>query len=319
MDKLKEHAFALSLGAVCAALLAMAYFLIYQPLTALSQMDSDVQATLEALKRRTGQEGAIPSERELETIQRRKNVDGQLLQGATDFYADRTGSFGLYFGHQEDPPGIGRFMGQYKDEVDRLLEAYRTKYEIDFDAEDAEKNVPRIVGMPDPNNVQNERDEDVPRRMKQFWIIEAVFRACNTLEVAGLKVVSFLEQDSSSGGRRRSRSRRGPQPTENPFVINHLLVTVEIDLRYGQIEDFLRTLLNDPKVPFVDVRRIVYVKSRESVEQFAKLVREDRKEDKGKEFDEVIEEPTVEVTLELRALDWGGERPPAEEEEEEEE
>ncbi len=160
-----------------------------------------------------------------------------------------------------------------------------------------------------------DKQKNIPLAMMEYWIIEAVFKACDTLKLGGLQEIAlpteFKEEKVSKG-----RRAKGPQSN---YVARDIEATVTIEMRFSQIEDFLLNLFDNPRVPFVDVTEIKYSKTEEILNSRLKLVErmnigaeslEDGANGQGDEEDAKlvefpIPEPPVLVEIKLRALSWG--------------
>ena len=316
MDKLKEHSFALSLVAVCGVVCALGYFLIFRPIQEIGELNGDVGKQVNTFKRRERQTEPIPTAERLQFLEERKEKEAEELIDALGFYEERAVQFQKYFGEGTSPLLLGDFAGKYKDAEERLLGVYRSTFETGH-IEDGDDNtdVPRILGMPRDGGPQFQQN-DVPRLMKQFWIIDAVLRACQQLKLGGLKELNFTALQSS--GRSTRTRAEAAASAKYPFLVSHVPVSVKIEIRFGDIENLLVALFNDPNVRFldapVDQPLIRYTKSSSTLERFERAILKPEKKEQDKPYKEIVPEPTVEVTLNLRALDWQGLRPPPEDE-----
>jgi hypothetical protein len=141
----------------------------------------------------------------------------------------------------------------------------------------------------------------IPVAMKQFWIIKAVFAACDQLKLDGLQTIDFPE-----------RPREGQDTksaSESALDYSLIPVDIQIDLRYSDAKRFIAELFKDSQVPFLTLDSVKLAKTPDVLRQFATLVRSGalsatEDEARKKAYDDVVPEPKVAATISLRVLDW---------------
>ena len=296
MDKLKENAFALSLGGVAVVLLALAYFLIYKPLGELGTKSDEVSRRLNGVGKYLRAD-EVPSPELVAVRNGIANNEKRNLAEALEFYDQKAQKFGLYFEDVPTAPETLEFSAQRQEQIKLLL-----GFELASRSADDRPLLDASFEIePTPDNI--------PRLQKQFWMMQAIVNAAKTID-REVESIDFKRPKRPKRPRGKAARSDDDKKGEPPFVVDFVPVTVTMEMRFAQIREFLGLLYSDDRVPFVDVDEISYLKSSESlIRQLAVRTEHDPKASNQKaSFDETIQEPTVQVVMKLRALDWGGAR-----------
>lgn len=310
MDKLKENLFAVALGGVCLVLLVLAFFLVYQPWMSLGERVGEVQALDQKLGRYE-RASPLPTSQVHEAYVARKDRAESDLQSAVSFYDTRAKAFQLYFGNAEQVLDQGQFYSQIADEAKTLLDTYRTNFSIQLPESSSQnaKLAPEVTGIPlEPGDPDATR-ENISATMKRYWMLDAIVDAATALDIGGLRVIEF---GTEKAGRRRSSGASGASGEEGakkpPYVVDHVDVTVKASMKVDQISSFLERLFTHEVVPFVAATRMTYDKPQERLEKhkLLEIVLVEDPDAVSTPVAELIEEPLVDVELDLRALDWRG-------------
>lgn len=294
MNKLKENIFGIAVGGACLGLLVLGYFLVFMPLTTLGQKQAELDLKLKDLKtlndaKKTQFVPTIGYARELK--QRQETDDAALKEGA-QYYADRTKPFQVFFGDAAAAPDSATFFAQYQTEIDKLVAAYREKFQIAAAAgQNPEDLAPKVSKM----DLAGADEAKMAAAMKEFWIIQEVMNACVELELGGLQSIDFPG---------RTTVDKYPHP-----YYAAVAAEVQIDLPFSKKENFLTRVLESKRVPFV-IESIVMRKKPEDLARYQglELVKDFKQGDnpKAKAFDELVPEPNVSVTARLLGFDWKG-------------
>ena len=177
--------------------------------------------------------------------------------------------------------------------------------------EDPEKRAPIIEMVKDTDIEGPESEAKMRQAMKQYWISEAVFSACDQLEIGGLQSIDFpVEKERSSS--RRSRKKSDPEAPTSKVVSAKVEATVLLHMKYSKLKEFLGALYKNPRVPFLEPKSVEFGKIEDSVKDFSKFVRQQTFQsralaDAAEAAGELaVQEPLVKVRLDLVALDWKG-------------
>lgn len=318
MDKLKENAFAVSLGAIGVLLLVLAYFLVYRPINDLSAQGRSVDSALSKLRQVDARE-ETPSEDLVRAKRRQRQEAADALENGRKYFDKRVVPFQKYFGDADAPLDMGSFYSQYEDGINQFVAQYRQKHGISAE-EDTSGGSGSGRKAPRPRLQERIRSEAdpmtaeaaIPLAMKEFWIIESVFAACEKLDLGGLEEINLptrVERESRRTATETETEGEEEAPEEY-FEFEHLDATVVIRLRFGDIQKFLVELLSSERVPYVDIVGLEIRKVEDDVKAREEFVRGFLKKDSVANAEPA--EPDVLVTVVLRALDWKGEKKPAE-------
>jgi Na+-transporting methylmalonyl-CoA/oxaloacetate decarboxylase gamma subunit len=291
MQKLKENIFAISVAGIAVVLLALAYLFVWQPLSDLGAMETRLDREITNLKKYDKRK-FVPTEEYKERLEQVMAAARSDLEGGEGFYKERQQALSRYFDNEAQPPSFDVFTSRYESSIKEMVQKYRTKFEIAGD-EAAQPDLPPAVERFPFDQTQAEKH--IPLAMKEFWVAEAVFKACEALNLGGLKSITFpLRLD-----------------TKGEALPYHRLVKSEvvIEMPFSQIENLVTRLLATDKVIF-QVEDLVMRKDPAALEKFKSLVIKQQypSAEKAAEasYDSVVPEPGVSVTIKLHAIDWTG-------------
>lgn len=312
MDKLKQNVFTYATVAVGVLLLVLTYILVVAPLSELRGMEAKLRTANSKVKKWSDQ-NEYPSEDYLEILKQKELEAKELFTSAVKVLDDKRDRFNRFFDNKSETPDSITFYSRYNDGLnsesgaeggtDGLRVRYRKKFNITDDpAAKPEEQIP-YVEMVRAEEVNRDAESVIPRAMKQFWVVEAVIETCLKLELRGLKAIKFPKPP---------REEKGNEDPDLDFSV--MPVQVTIDMTYSQIEDFLWALLGDEssKVPFLEPQVATCRKVKEMVAKYKDLVqvREYPSEEAaksggaGQAYDALVTEPPLEVTLNLKVLEW---------------
>ena len=324
MDKIKENGFALALGGIGALFLVLVYVFIVGPVWGSGGLGAQEKSLTSAQKKLAEflDKSVLPTPAYIRNVKERTQQDEGVYRDALDRFTRRCQGFNTFFGGAENPPGVSEFTALYKDGIGRLRVGYRSRFpaiisRIDEDErQNDEKIPPEIDRMKDSELAETEAK--LPLAMKQYWIAEAVVKACEELGVDGLKKIDFPErrEEKPRAPERSTGSSRGePKAAAPPFTVAHETIDAEVtvEMPYGLFEDFLARLFErNTTVPFVEPRKVEMRTLPEMPTEFAKFVRvfEFPTEVKATEAETSgatkVAEPVVEFKVTLSALSWSG-------------
>jgi Na+-transporting methylmalonyl-CoA/oxaloacetate decarboxylase gamma subunit len=291
MQKLKENIFAISVVGLAVVLLALSYLFVWQPLSALGDMKTTLDREIANLKKYDKQK-FVPTEEykeRLEQILAAKRAD---LEQGESFYKEKQDAFSRYRNNEVQAPALADFASSYESGIKEMAQKYRTKFGIAGDEAAQPDLPPAVERFPfDPS----QEAKHIPLAMREFWVAEAVFKACEALNLGGLKSIKFpLRLD-----------------TKGEALPYHRLVKTEvlIELPCSQIENLVTRLLATEKVIF-QLEDLVMQVDPATLEKFKSLVSKQQypSAEKAAEasYDSVVPEPPVGVTIKLHAIDWTG-------------
>ena len=317
MDKMKDNLFGLGVFLVVVVLGGAGYSLVYSPKADLDRESEALSIANKALKGFISEE-VLPTEEYVTKITAAQEEMEDIFGEAVDVFQGRCEAFHLFFSDQAQVPAVSEFSGQYQDSSTSL----RTKYWEKFphkavegkegesaQEEDPEKRTPIIEMVTDTDIEGSESEAKMRQAMKQYWISEAVFSACDQLEIGGLQSIDFpVEKERSSS--RRSRKKSDPEAPTSKVVYAKVEATVLLHMKYSKLKEFLGALYKNPRVPFLEPKSVEFGKIEDSVKDFSKFVRQQTFQsralaDAAEAAGELtVQDPLVKVRLDLVALDW---------------
>lgn len=304
MDKLKENAFAYSLAGLGVIFLVLFYMLVLGPLGTFATKQEDLEKGDSSLKKLLRLE-VLPRPAYVDYVKQQGELNKSAFDTTLENYREKTKAFQLYFGDEPTPPP--NFYPPYQDGINALQRAYREKHNLATAPVDTRRgqpvDLPASVELVKQEDVTTMPEEAIPLAMKQYWIVDEVFRACETLKLAGLGSIRFPKA--------ASRDRGFAKEKEQQLVdFDYITAEVKINLRFREIDAFLRALYASERVPFLEPEEITVTKNEELQKDWLKLPRlqeyDSIGEAKNVVYDKDIVEPTLEVTFLLRALDYRG-------------
>ncbi|MBN1444418.1 MAG: hypothetical protein JXA90_17025 [Planctomycetes bacterium] len=315
MDKLKENAFALSLTGVGIVILALAFFLIYTPLAALGRQEREL-ADLRKKLTKFAEAELTPCTKTLKYHERNlMETQGELAE-SLQYVETRLGRFNEYFDNVREQPDLGVFFSRYEDEIRRLVERYRTRFGITAaDAEAVAKLMPKV-----DVRVQNDRSDpagsvvNIPLAMKEYWVIEAIFEACEALELGGLQEISLPQRVDERSSRTAAAASRREEAAKGYFTTSVFEASVKIEMPFSKLGDFLSRLYGDVRVPVVGVSSMRFVKTEEWLAKYQPLRIDVELDKEGKPVTEeeakkktIFDvEPPVNFDISLQVISWEG-------------
>ncbi len=317
MDKMKDNLFGLGVFLVVVVLGGAGYSLVWSPEADLDRQSKVLIKANKALGEFISEE-VLPTEEYVRKITVAQEKMEDIFDEAVGVFQGRCEAFHLFFSDQAQVPAVSEFSGQYQDSSTSL----RTKYWEKFPhkavegkegesakEEDPEKRAPIIEMVKDTDIEGPESEAKMRQAMKQYWISEAVFSACDQLEIGGLQSIDFpVEKERSSS--RRSRKKSEPETPTSKVVYAKVEATVLLHMKYSKLKEFLGALYKNPRVPFLEPKSVEFGKIEDSVKDFSKFVRQQTFQsralaDAAEAAGELtVQEPLVKVRLDLVALDW---------------
>ena len=135
----------------------------------------------------------------------------------------------------------------------------------------------------------------IPRAMKEFWVVQELFKACNKFEIGGLQKVDFAG---------RLTVDKNPLPFRS-----YVEATVVIELPFSKLENFMSELYASTRVPFV-LKEMTLTKTPEILGKHLSMETsvefKDPRQSQTQDYDALIPEPNMVATMTLRALEWRG-------------
>jgi len=303
MDKLTANKFWIGVGATGLLLAGLVFWLVYQPMSALSDGQRKLESSIKKLEKPL-KTGFLATE-EYKAYLEAKNADEvAALERGIDHYDALGKRFQEYFDDALVPGDFSGFGARYGDEFKLLISAYREKFKIDAVPADApgasssgargELVVPPVVAHKPATQLEEDR---LGVAMKEFWMAQAVIQTCEKLNLGGLQSVEFPARDAEHKDSAETHTWRA--------------VVVGIDLPFSQAENFVAELLSGDRVRF-RVQRLDIEKAAALVALHKDLVivadfeHYATAEAKAYGDPDVAPEPAVQMRLELDALDWKG-------------
>lgn len=287
MDTLKEKLFEITVGAAGVILLALAFFLVVQPLQTLGELQTTMDQKTKDLRRRA-QASPIPTGLYVKMLTGRKQQSEQVLKNAEAFYKEQGTTYRTYFGGRQDRPELNVFVSSYKDAVDKLVADYRTQFGIQEDPDQPDQTPPRVKTEEYIQTV-----EGIDKAMEQYWILQELFAAVTAGDIDGLRMVDFPP----------------PEEKEEPPYWKWQIVQAELWMKFSKVENLLTRLYDSDVVPFI-LMELSYTKNSEQLTPFVPLERSVEYEDPNLarllDYEKIVPEPEVVVTLRLKALHWKG-------------
>ncbi|HVR76138.1 MAG TPA: hypothetical protein VMT52_17535 [Planctomycetota bacterium] len=289
MDKLKQNSFWIAVGATGLVLAALTWFLVIDKLFQLDELGAEIEKTAGDLQRTLKKE-FLPLPEYKEYLQEKLKADMNALTDGVTFYEAQGKAFDRFFDDQEVAPDPATFSARYVDLHKDFVLQYRTKFGIrPVEGQPEEQQVPVV------SRIEVLDEQNVPRAMKELWIVEEIFRASTKLEIGGLKLIKFEA---------RSVTDKDAAPYHGI-----LEVQVDVEMPFSMMENFLTEVFSSPRVPFL-VKDITMQKPLESVTQHVKMpvvkkYKEAADADKD-DFRTLVPEPVVLFNLKLDAVDWKG-------------
>ncbi len=287
MDKLKQNLFPISVGAVGVVLLVLAYVLVFKKFQELAGVSAKVSQETSRLKTLV-RKNPLPVKEIEEQLEREIQSKKSALEEGIQFYEQRTRAFRTYFNNEAQPQALSTFVSEYNDGVTKLIEGYRSKFDIKVEegAADARPTVDR-VDVTDESRIE--------RAMKEYWIIQEVFRAFESLGLKGLKSIAFPARDV--------------QPKEPPPYWRTIAFTVEAQVPFSKLEDLLTQLYASPMVSLI-LEELTLKKTPELIIPYLPLEKEVSFQDavaaSRQPYEALVPEPDAVVTLRFTAIDWKG-------------
>lgn len=289
MDKLKQNSFWIAVGATGLVLAALTWFLVISKVFELGELGAEIEKTAGDLQKTLKKE-FLPLPEYKSYLQKKLEADKNALTEGVAFYESQGKAFDRFFDDQEAVPDPATFSARYADDLKRIVSEYRTKFGIrPVEGQPEEQQVPVV------SKIEVIDEQNVPRAMKEFWIVDEIFKACTKLEIGGLKLVDFP----------------GRTVADKDAALYHgvLKILVDVEMPFSRMENFLTEVFSSQRVPFL-VGDITMLKPLESVTQHVKMpVVKKYKEaaDADKEdFRTLVPEPVVLFKLNLDAMDWKG-------------
>ncbi|MBI4601904.1 MAG: hypothetical protein HY721_08070 [Planctomycetes bacterium] len=290
MDKLKQNAFWIGVGGMGVVLAVLLYFLVVDPLMKVADVQAEIDAKTDELQKAAKRKPEVAGRDYRDHLRKQRDQVKDARDRGIEVYDGLGRDFDRFFDEQDTPPGLSEFAARYKDDVDKLVKAYRDKHAIKPPEENPESMPPKVGLMLD-----GLVEEKIPQAMKELWVIQAVFQAVDKLNLGGLKEIEFP-------------GRNVPEK-EVPEYNRWVDPTVKIELPFSQIENLLTELYSAPRVLF-QLEELTCHKVPESVAPFVKIDRPEKVKagtDPSKvRYEDVVLEPPVVCDLKLRVFDWTG-------------
>ncbi len=331
MDKLKENGFALGLGGLGVLFLALAWFMIFQPVFGDAGINSNAKGLSSQKKNLDNLLGrkVLPTPQYADKVEDREEEDLETYESAIKGFDDRCKAFQNFFDGTTDQPSESQFSSLYRDGIKSLKQAYLAEHPVIVETVDEEargdlSKLPPVVDLKKDSELADEPDKQLPLAMKQYWMAESVFRACGVNnghvvnKLGGLKSIEFPEPRETRRKKGSSKSKDDDEEeTQAAYTISseEVLCEIKIEMPYGEFEGFLMRLLSDSKVPFIEPKSVKMVATKLADEEnspFKALVHKVSYPNKAAAAsaetagEPKIPEPPVEFTVRLAALDWGG-------------
>ncbi|MEC9352365.1 MAG: hypothetical protein VYD81_03535 [Planctomycetota bacterium] len=336
MDKLNKNMFGLGVILVIALLGGGAWKLVLGPGDELAEVAGEIKkherSLDDYLDDAQSDEGEILATKvyaaKLQDSEKKMKAS---FKEAAELFKTRCEEFQLFWelpkgenpSFTEVPPELADsndFSAAYRDGNNNLREKYWEKFpapvvETTEGATEEEEN--RESKAPVIEMVKSEEiAANMPRAMKQYLVTEAVFAVCSQLGIAGLQQIEFPQERAKSSSRRSSASRKkdadAGEQVAGKVDYNKVEAVVELHMQYGKLQAFLAALYKSPRVPFIEPKSIEFGKLPDSLEGFAKYIRQqtfksqalaDAAQAAGEPS---AKEPPVRVIMRLVAIDWKG-------------
>ena len=301
MDKLKENAYWISLGAIVVVLLLLVWFLVVARIyggsgDTVRTLGAKLERDLSSIEKFTRLDYVPTSayEEHLQKALERVRLDHN--DGARE-YNDARERFSQFFDGTPEVPDAGLFASTYHEKIEELIKNYREEFGIEARVDDEEDKVQAEVPGVDRLDQAEIVADNVPIAMKEYWIAEAIFDALTKLKIGGLQTVRFP-------GR---LGRKDAEEENEHFAL--IDVALMIEMPFSKIEDLISELFGDDRVLFV-FDGLEITKSVQHLKPFMALKKvvefENRDDADGAAYADVVDEPNVSVVLTLKVLHWKG-------------
>lgn len=308
MDKLKENAYWISLGAVVVVLLLLAWFLIVDRIfggspgqKTVTTLGTQLERLVEKIEAYTDRE-VVPTEDYEEYLRKKLELVRLDRNDGARFYNDRMQKFNEYFDGSVQTPDFGKFASLYFEKLDKIVKDYRERFDItppEVDENERPRSSRDQVELPpkvhrfDQSAIIGE--ESVARAMKEYWITKSLFDALEKLEIGGLQEILFEGRDLID--------------EEETEYIRTIDAQVTLEMPFSKIEDLITELFRADRVLFLLDGFSVEKKPEHlapNLELKTVQVFENRDEADRAKYEELVPEPNVSVVLRLKAFEWKG-------------
>ena len=297
MDKLKENAYWISLGAIVVALLLLVWFLVVARIyggsgNTVKTLGAKLERDLKSIKAFTSGDYVPTEEYERHLKANLERVRLNRNDGAGQ-YNDAQDRFRQFFDGKTVPPDAGTFAAAYHEKLEALIKNYQVEFEIEVeDEEDKDERDKAQAEVPSVDRIEGGIfTENVPIAMKEYWITEAIFKALSELQIGGLQKVDF----------RRGGGRKDDEEENEHFSMLDVALTIEMP--FSKIEDLISQLFRDDRVRFVFdgfeiAKTVEHLKPNIALTKIEEF--EDRDEADRAKYADVVDEPNVSVALTLK-------------------
>ena len=331
MASLKQHGFTIGFIACVLLLGAMAWFLVWKPISDLRNSNTLLEKKKGEVENFVNAEVLPTPEYREEAAKKTAEIKNEFVQ-AVETFAKRGARFQRFFDEAKRAPDSTSFQGQYNDRLigsNGLRETYRQRFKIGQNVGEEEDEDEEASQMPIIETLEASEftEEGILRGMKQVWIAEAIFEACNELDIGGLREIKFVDMERVRSRRGKTAAKEEEEKDPKPELQFEVIETlVKVRMPYGKLQEFLVRLTKNDRVPFLEPEELSYLVVEEELKEFGSLARvfeydtEQGAKSVEESYSKLVTEPPVEVDLRLRVLDWKGvEMPPEESEDDEEE
>jgi hypothetical protein len=291
MNKIKENAFAIATAGTAVVILAMLYFFVFQPISALGQKETELDGEIKKLEKYNDKKRELPTKKLASALEERAQSIQQSLDEGLKSYDERFAAFKLYFGDSATVGDPGTFSAKHTDEMDTAVKSYREALGIQPDP-----NAPAQLPEIQRSSTAGVTDEKkLAEAMREYWIAKDIIDACTKLKLPGLQKIDLTT------GRAQDRQK---SPYWKPIPAQ-----VTIEMPFSQIENLLTELYASKRVSFVLETLSAFRKPEtkgayqglEKASQFKSI-----EEAKSKTYDQLAPEPNLVVEIKLYAIEWIG-------------
>ncbi len=332
MDSLKQNAFTIAVILMLVVLGVAAYFLVAQKAMEYNAKLSTVASRRNRLKKYTGKDTVVPTERLKEVkIKQKADIEAELEKG-TKFFDDKKELFNqLKFapdGAEIIETDIAAISAAFDTAINNLLARYSAVQK------EYVKKVyqPELVNALDFNNLEMPEIKVAKPELtlnggkvmaaKRCHMMRALINAAVDAGWGGLTYIEFdkfqgIKEQTAPVSSREKSGRRGEQKKEEEKILDPktlydgIALRVAGEMQYADLGPFLHQIherSKDPSNPVLFVvEKIVMTKQKSNLlKPVYTATYSDSSEAESASLDKEVQNPAAAVRIELSALEWKG-------------